>query len=166
MPSQCSAESPSTYYRMNYSPPEQKQLAPTKNGECFELGSADSCSSYDGQSAKLLGYDIFKRQTECVDINDSYSPYFSSDEENELLDGVYDQFYPEYDFFRIWLVYQSLQLEEAVKHGKKKKKKVRNGTYQRRQGTFGVFQFPDVKIPLLNPSRGGNRLGKGTNPIV
>jgi hypothetical protein len=102
-----------------------------------------------------------------VDVGDAWSPYLNSQEENELLDTVYDQFTPEYDFFRIWLVYQGLQLEEAVKPGKKKKKKkVVNGNYQKRQDTFGIFQVPGGRIPLLNPSRSGYRVGKGTNPIV
>lgn len=163
-PSQCLEErdDPSPYV---------KQMVPTKNGKCYELGSIGPCSSYDSKS-QLLGYDIYKRQLECVDMSNSSSLYFSSDEENELIDSVYDQFYPEYDFFRIWLVYQSLHLEEAVKPCKKKKKKIRNSAassyrrQRRKSHTLRVFQIPGGKIPLLNPSRPGRGLGKGTNPIV
>ena len=136
--------------------------------KCYELGSKGPCSSYDGKP-QLLGYDIYNGQLECVDMANSSSPYFSLDEENELIDSVYDQFYPEYDFFRIWLVYQTLQLEEAVKPGKKKKKKIRNSasyTKRRQSHTLGVFHVPGGKIPLVNPSRTGRGLGKGTNPIV
>jgi hypothetical protein len=169
MASQCSAKPPPTYYRLdNYPPEEQRPMLANENGDCYELGSTDSCSSYGyAPTNKVLGYDVVKRQSECVDVGDAWSPYFNSQEENELLDTVYDQFTPEYDFFRIWLVYQGLQLEEAVKPGKKKKKKkVVNGNYQKRQDTFGIFQVPGGRIPLLNPSRSGYRVGKGTNPIV
>lgn len=164
-PSQCLLDESST---IGDHSPVGKQLIPTKNGKCYELGSKGPCSSYDDKP-QLLGYDIYKGQLECVDMANSSSPYFSSDEENELIDSVYDQFYPEYDFFRIWLVYQTLQLEEAVKPGKKKKKKIRNSaSYKKRRQShiLGVFHVPGGKIPLVNPSRPGRGLGKGTNPIV
>lgn len=168
-PSQC-PELPATVYGDGaiYGHSRQVQWVPTKNGVCYELGTSGPCSSYESQG-QLLGYDVLKRQLECVDITNSTSPYFSSCEEKDLLDSVYDQFHPEYDVFRIWLAYQSLHLEEAVKYGKKKKNKktIKGGGYERRQqGTLGAIQFPSSNIPLLNPTRTGTGQGKGTNPIV
>lgn len=129
------------------------QLVPTENGVCYALGSRGPCSS----ASQLLGYDIFKRRSQCVNLLDAFSPYFSWREENDLLDSFYNQLHPEYDEFQTSFVYQSLV--------------VRNATL-RRQGanTAGIFQTPSLSIEtLLNPCRTGARQGinyKCTNPLV
>lgn len=128
------------------------QLVPTENGVCYALGSHGPCST----TSQLLGYDIFKRRLQCVNIQDPSSSYFFSPREGEMLNSIYNQLYPEYDDYRISLVYESLE--------------GRND--QRRQGanTFGIFQFPSSLLEtLLQPCRTGARQGmnfKCTNPIV
>ena len=133
---------------------EAQQLVPTEDGECYSLGSRGPCPS----TTHLLGYDIFKRQLECVNIQDPFSPYFVSPGEDAFLDSLYNQFHPEYDF-SVFLAKQN-----SVE---------RNATAQRRQdiNTIGVFRLPSSPLPttLLNPCRPGARNGlnyKCTNPLV
>lgn len=121
---------------------------------CYILGSRGPCST----TAQLLGYDIFKRRSQCVNLEDPSSSYFVSPREKEMLDSIYNQLYPEYDDYRISLMYQSLE--------------GRNDKGQRRQGanTAGIFQFPSSSLEtLLQPCRTGARQGmnfKCTNPLV
>ncbi|XP_046445779.1 uncharacterized protein LOC124195428 isoform X1 [Daphnia pulex] len=123
------------------------------NKACYVLGSRGPCST----TSQLLGYDIFKRRLQCVNLLDPFSPYFSWHEENNLLDSIYNHLHLESDEFRTSLVYQSLE--------------GRNDTL-RRQGanTAGIFQFPSSSPEtLLNPCRTGARQGtnyKCTNPLV
>lgn len=123
------------------------------NKACYVLGSRGPCST----TSQLLGYDIFKRRLQCVNLLDPFSPYFSWHEENNLLDSIYNHLHLESDEFRTSLVYQSLE--------------GRNDTL-RRQGanTAGIFQFPSSSPDtLLNPCRTGARQGanyKCTNPLV
>ena len=130
-----------------------QQLVLVNKRGCYILGSRGPCST----TTQLLGYDIFKRRSQCVNLLDAFSPYFSSREENDLLDSFYNQLHPEYDEFQTSFVYQSLV--------------VRNATL-RRQGanTAGIFQTPSLSIEtLLNPCRTGARQGinyKCTNPLV
>jgi hypothetical protein len=100
---------------------------------------------------------MLKNELECVDVTDPWSPYFFSQEENDLLDSVFDQFYPEYDFFRIYLVYQGLQHENELKYGKKKKG---SKQHPRRQGGTGI------SVPSNPPIRPGNGQGKGNSKLV
>ncbi|KZS08618.1 Uncharacterized protein APZ42_027307 [Daphnia magna] len=129
------------------------QLVSTGNGVCYPLGSRGPCTN----TSQLLGYDVFKRQLQCVNIFDPSSPYFSSPEE-DLIDSVYNQFVPEYDDYQISLIYQNV-VERKDKG-------------QRRQGgnTAGAFQFPSSSPDaLLQPCRNGAREGinfKCTNPLV
>ncbi|EFX73268.1 hypothetical protein DAPPUDRAFT_253505 [Daphnia pulex] len=60
---------------------ESRQLIPDEKGTCFALGSGGPCSS-----TQLLGYDIFKRQLQCV--VDPFSPESSPSQQNELVDGA------------------------------------------------------------------------------
>jgi hypothetical protein len=131
-------------------------MVPTSDGKCYELGTAGPCSSYDDTSS-LLGLNMLKNELECVDVTDPWSPYFFSQEENDLLDSVFDQFYPEYDFFRIYLVYQGLQHENELKYGKKKKG---SKQHPRRQGGTGI------SVPSNPPIRPGNGQGKGNSKLV
>ena len=130
------------------------QLVSDENGVCYALGLQGPCLS----TSQLLGYDIFKRRLQCVNIQDPSSPYFFSPREEKILDSIYIQLYPEYDDYRISLVYESLE--------------GRNDKGQRRQGanTAGIFQFPSSSPEvLLQPCRTGARQGtnyKCTNPIV
>ncbi len=130
-----------------------QQLAPTENGRCYALGSRGPCPF----TSQLLGYDIFKRRLQCVNIRDPSSPYFFSPREDAFLDRAYNQIHPEYD------VRVSLTKENLLE---------RSGTAQRKQdtNTIGVFQLPSP-LPhiLLNPCRPGARRGlnyKCTNPLV
>ena len=128
------------------------QLVKAEDGECYSLGTQRPCPS----TTQLLGYDIFKRQIECVNIQDPSSPYLFSPQEDAFLDSVYNQLHPEYDDFRVFLIDKSLV--------------ERNDTVQRKQDTFGVFQLPNA-LPdsLLNPCRPGARRGlnyKCSNPLV
>ncbi|XP_046463831.1 uncharacterized protein LOC124209729 [Daphnia pulex] len=110
---------------------KQKPLVPTNDGKCYELGSTGRCSKYDDIAPLLLGLDILKNELTCVDINDPSSPYFFSQEENDLLDSLYETFYQDYNFFQIYLVHQILEHENELKYGKKKKKAPK-GTYESR----------------------------------
>lgn len=136
-----------------------QQLVLAHKGGCYILGSRGPCST-----TQLLGYDIFIRQSQCVNLLDPFSPYFSWREENDLLDSIYNQLHPEYDEIQTSFVYQSL-VERNATIG-------RNDKGQRRQGanTFGVFQFPSsLPETLLHPCRTGARQGinyKCTNPLV
>jgi hypothetical protein len=153
MKSKCPAIYESDKYSSDYWKQRQKPLVPTSDGKCYELGSAGPCSSYD-YTYSLLGLDILRNELVCVDITDPSSPYFFSQEENDLLDSVFDQFYPEYDFFRIYLVYQGLQHENEVKYGKKKKGSKQHP--RRQQGGTAISQ------PLNPQVVSGKGQGKGT----
>ena len=126
------------------------QMVSTQNGVCYALGTQGPCST----TSRLLGYDIFKRQPECVDVENTTSPYFLSSREAELLDRIYNQLAPDDDDYRVSLVFGN------------------NDIGQRRQGanTGGIFQFPSSSPEtLLQPCRTGARRGtnyKCTNPLV
>ncbi|XP_057370173.1 uncharacterized protein LOC130691269 [Daphnia carinata] len=130
------------------------QLVSTGSGVCYPLGSRGPCTN----TSQLLGYDVFRRRLQCVNILDPSSPYFSSPEEEDLIDSVYNQFVAEYDDYQISLIYQN-----AVE---------RKDKGQRRQGgnTAGALQFPSSSPDaLLQPCRNGAREGinfKCTNPLV
>lgn len=130
------------------------QLVSTENGVCSTLGSRGPCPTI----SQLLGYDIFKRQLQCVNILDPSSPYFSSSTEEDLTDSVYNQFLPAYDDYQVSLIYQN--------QGERK------DNNQRRQGanTAGIIRFPSTSTEaLLHPCRTGAREGinfKCTNPLV
>ena len=123
------------------------------DGVCYALGSRGPCNSI----SHMLGYDVFKRQPQCTNVEDPSSPYSSSPQEEESLDRVYNQLYPEYDDVRVWLIRQNVN---------------RNDTAQRRQdtNTVGIFQLPSsLPDSLLVPCRPGARRGlnyKCANPLV
>ncbi len=129
------------------------QLLPAEDGLCYALGTQGPCSP-----PSLLGYDIFKRQMECVNVQNDTSPYFTSPEEEALVDSIYNQRSPDFDDFRISMVFESPIGT--------------NNIGQRRQGatTGGIFQFPSFSPEiLLNPCRPGARREmnyKCTNPLV
>lgn len=138
-----------------------QQLIRYQDGFCYALGSTGPCPSslIDNKlhNNNFLGYDVFKRQAQCVDVSAPESPYFTSFEEDSLLDSIFDQLYPYYDDYRVRLVQQNLL-------GK------RNGTEiadaRQDSNTAGVFQLPGS---LLNPCRPGSRNGnnfKCTNPLL
>ena len=124
-----------------------------ENGYCYALGTRGPCSP-----SELFGYNIFRSKGECVDMDDPRTPYFSSPEENAILDDVF---------------------ERAANEPLKVKNKNSNTFFRaqrisrkRRQGanSFGIFQQPSgIPTSLLNPCQLGNRNGnnfKCSNPLV
>lgn len=49
-------------------------------GSCLAIGTIEPCCSF----TKVLGYNIFKRRGECVDLEDPSAPYYSSPEMDEV----------------------------------------------------------------------------------
>ena len=143
-PSEC----PQSYFSV-------KPLIPMKEyGICYELGTTGPCN----HTTELIGYDVFELRAKCVDVTEPLSPYFSSQEEENSVDDVYDQLYAEYDPYRILFVYKN-QIEQKD-----------SGKRRQGQNTLGSFQvsssLPDV---LLNPCRPGAQNGynaKCINPIL
>ncbi|XP_045026492.1 uncharacterized protein LOC116919237 isoform X3 [Daphnia magna] len=137
-----------------------QQLVPNDKGDCFALGSVGPCSA-----AQLLGYDIFERQLECVNITDPSSPYFSSSFQERgpidrvMLDALLlHQFHPDDNDLQFGLIQQA-------KRGIIKRKIQRQDA-----STAGIFQLPSsLPDPLLQPCRTGARQGenfKCTNPLI
>ncbi|KAI9556269.1 hypothetical protein GHT06_018843 [Daphnia sinensis] len=133
----------------------QQQLVPNGKGECFTLGSTGPCPA-----SQLLGYDVFERELECVNITDPSSPYFSpSSQERGLIDALLlHQFHPDDNDLQFGLIQQA-------KQGIIKRK------IQRQDATTaGIFQLPSsLPDPLLQPCRSGARQGenfKCTNPLI
>ncbi|EFX73270.1 hypothetical protein DAPPUDRAFT_325519 [Daphnia pulex] len=136
---------------------ESRQLIPDEKGTCFALGSGGPCSS-----TQLLGYDIFKRQLQCV--VDPFSPESSPSQQNELVDGAENKelFSQDYISERIgWIEYlisislsQRRYLMEPIE----------------RQDTAGILQLPSsLPDSLLLPCRTGARSDnnfKCANPLV
>ena len=122
------------------------QMVPFGNGQCFPLGTRGPCPA---TPVHLLGYDVFERSVKCVNIEDPSSSYFSSPEEDALIDSLYNQFHPDYDF-EIALVHLNLLS--------------RNDTAQRKQSA-GIFQLPSS---LPKSLLGGCRPGSSgcANPLV
>jgi hypothetical protein len=134
-----------------------QQLVPDEKGTCFALGSRGSCSS-----TQLLGYDIFKRQLQCV--VDPFSPESSPSQQNELTDGAENKELYSQDYIseRInWIEYlisisllQRRYLMEPIE----------------RQDTAGILQLPSsLPDSLLQPCRSGARIDnnfKCANPVV
>ena len=134
-------------------------LVPSDKGQCQAIGSRGSCSS---AASQWLGYDIFKRQLQCTNVTDSSSPYSSFLQERKLSKKVFNN------------------QEEVERNRRKSNVSIgtidqnslygTNVTDNRRQGTFGLFQFPSsISSSLLQPCRTGARQGfnqKCTNPLV
>ncbi|EFX73214.1 hypothetical protein DAPPUDRAFT_110008 [Daphnia pulex] len=134
-----------------------QQLVPDEKGTCFALGSRGPCSS-----TQLLGYDIFKRQLQCV--VDPFSPESSPSQQNELVDGAENKelFSQDYISERIeWIEYlisisllQRRYLMEPIE----------------RQDNAGILQLPSsLPDSLLLPCRTGARSDnnfKCANPLV
>ncbi|XP_046462657.1 uncharacterized protein LOC124208816 [Daphnia pulex] len=134
-----------------------QQLVPDEKGTCFALGSRGPCSS-----TQLLGYDIFKRQLQCV--VDPFSPESSASQQNELVDAVENKelYLQDYISERIgWIEYlitlsliQRSKLMEPIE----------------RQDTAGILQLPSSSPDsLLQPCRSGARSDnnfKCANPLV
>jgi hypothetical protein len=135
-----------------------QQLVPGEKGTCFALGSRGPCSS-----TQLLGYDIFKRQLQCV-IVDPFSPESSPSRQNELVGGAENRelFSQDYISERLdWIEYligtssmQKRKLMEPIE----------------RQDTAGILQFPSsLPDSLLHSCRTGVRREinfKCANPLV
>ena len=126
------------------------------NGFCFALGTKGPCSS-----SELYGFNIHSNEGQCVDMKDPKTPYFSSPEENALLDEIYNN--PSSNFRTTLNDTQLLPLESIIRT---------RATRGRRQGfnTVGIFQQPSqIPTSLLNPCQTGGRFGnnfKCTNPLV
>ena len=134
-----------------------QQLVPDEKGICFALGSRGPCSS-----TQLLGYDVFKRQLQCV--VDPFTLDSSSSQQNELFHEAEEKQLYSQEFIseRIeWIEYlisisllQRSKLMEPVE----------------RQDTAGILQVPSsLPDSLLQPCRTGNRQGanfKCANPLV
>lgn len=117
------------------------------DGYCYALGTRGPCSPYE-----LFGYNIFRAEGQCLNTEDPTTPYFSSPEENDILDELYNHTSEEpakksVTFFR------SQHLSR-----------------NRRQSSFGIIQqTSSIPTSLLNPCQLGNRNGinfKCTNPLV
>jgi hypothetical protein len=123
-----------------------QQLVPDEKGTCFALGSRGPCLS-----TQLLGYDIFKRQLQCV--VDPFSPESSASQQNELVEAAEFRqlFSQDYISERIeWIEY----LMEPIE----------------RQDNAGILQLPSsLPDSLLQPCWSGTRPGnnfKCANPLV
>ncbi|XP_046447337.1 uncharacterized protein LOC124196362 [Daphnia pulex] len=118
------------------------------NGQelCHALGSCGPCSP-----SELFGYNVFRPLGECVDMNDPRTPYFSSPEENAILDDVFGR---------------------AANEPNNRFYRAQRLSRKRRQGpnTIGIFQQPSrIPTSLLNPCQPGGRNGnnfKCANPLV
>lgn len=55
-------------------------------GSCLAMGTSGSWCSPNG----VLGYNIFQRRGECIDLKDPTTPYYSSPESNAELDSAYE----------------------------------------------------------------------------
>ncbi len=123
-------------------PSTPKQLVPTKDGKCLQLGSSSHCScECNDDSQQLLAFDILEKELECHDISDPWSPYYSSEEENQLIDSVYN----------------SIQHENKVAYGEDKKKKTRY--YRQSSGQA-------INIPNNPPCRPGKGQGKCIDKLM
>jgi hypothetical protein len=149
-------ESSSSYeYNSNYAsgltvptyhsayPSTPKQFGANKRRKMFAIGivySHCSCECND-DSQQLLAFDILEKELECHDISDPWSPYYSSEEENQLIDSVYN----------------SIQHENKVAYGEDKKKKTRY--YRQSSGQA-------INIPNNPPCRPGKGQGKCIDKLM
>lgn len=125
-----------------------------ENGICYEFGTVGPCRP----NTELLGYDVFERRGICVDIFDPSSPYFTSPDEDDVLDKIYNQVSAEYGDYQITLVEQNLLVRKD------------SAEERQEQNTLGIFQVPEA-LPevLLNPCRPGAQRElnyKCMNPIL
>ena len=127
-----------------------KQLVPTEKGECYALGSQGFCA----KKSQALGYDIFNRQLQCVNVSSLNSPNSSSN--RRVSNSSNHSSMNKLDHEKLLI-------------------KTRNKTPgSRRQDNRGIFQFPGSSVAtkidfLLQPCRTGARQGvnhKCTNPLV
>jgi hypothetical protein len=131
---------------------EETQLLPSADdGLCYPLGS--SCPN---DSSAIFDYDIFKMRPTCRVIKSSAA----NDDEADL-DEIYNQLYPEYDFYRLILTYNNNRRNKLNRRltGGELNYRRKLGIIQRKQGgslTSGVFQVPSsLPDPLLNSCRPG-----------
>ena len=119
-----------------------------EGGFCYALGTRGPCSS----PREFYGYNIFNYRGECVDISDPTSPYFSSSEENDRLDEIFNK------------------AENDTKVAVHKREASHPRTRRQGSNTFGIFQQAgQIPASLLNPCQSGDRSGnnfKCTNPLV
>ena len=132
---------------------------PSDKGKCQAIGSRGTCSS---ASSQFLGYDVFKRQLQCINVTDPTSPYFSYLRERRFDKKIFSQMPQiERNQRKIDVPVKTVHTNLLIKT---------NDTNNRRQGTFGIFQVPSsVSNSLLQPCRPGVRNGfnqKCTNPLV
>jgi hypothetical protein len=131
------------------------QLVPDEKGICFALGSRGSCSS-----TQLSGYDVFKRQLQCV-IADPFSPESSPSQRNELFHEAEDKQLYSQD-------YVSERIEYLIDISLLQRSKLMEPI--ERQETAGILQLPSsLPNSLLQPCRTGARQGvnfKCANPLV
>ena len=127
-----------------------------QDGNCYALSSTGPCPNFWHPQTNFVGFDVFERRAQCVDITAPDSPYFSSVSEDAFLDSTFNQMYAQYDDYRVSLVQQQ-------HYGR------RNGSAadsRQDTNTAGVFQLPGS---LLNPCRTGSRNGnnfKCTAPVL
>ncbi len=132
---------------------QQRQLFRNQDGLCYALGGTCPSST---SSRQFYGYNVFRRQGECIDTTRPDSPYFASKEEDDFLAITFNQIFPEYDQFPVFL-------------GSMNQRRNGSDTGDRRQdetNTSGIFQLPGS---LLNPCRSGARNGnnfKCTTPTT
>ncbi len=70
-------------------------LAPYKDGFCYDLGSQGPCRSQE--PFQLFGYDVFLKQTICVNVTGVDSPYFVPEQEEKFMDPRFNHLLPAFD---------------------------------------------------------------------
>lgn len=124
---------------------------------CHALGTQGPCSS----SYELYGYNIFELKGQCVNLEDPSSPYYSSAEENALLDEAYNQANQGSTY---------LNDPNSTSNQPETTQAVYSRSRRQNMNSAGIFQMPS-RFPssLLNPCQLGDRNGnnfKCTNPLV
>lgn len=135
-----------------------QQLVPTVKGDCYALGSQGFCAN----NSQVLGYDIFKRQLQCVNI---ISLITSPKQNGSSNKRVSESRNPLHSSRKVQL---KLDQENVLINTRSKTEE------RRRQDNGGIFQFPGSNVSakidlLLQPCRTGARQGvnhKCANPLV
>lgn len=142
----------------SFKSPMMQQLVPTEKGDCYALGSQGFCAN----NSQVLGYDIFKRQLQCVNIISLITSPKQNGSSNRRASESRN---PLHSSRKAKL---KLDQENVLINTRSKTQE------RRRQDNGGIFQFPGSNVSakidlLLQPCRTGARQGvnhKCTNPLV
>lgn len=120
---------------------------------CFAMGTIGPCYTPD----KVLGYNIFDRRGECVDLLDPTTPYFLSPELNAKLDEAFNEDGKEDFKFENWMTMSPKIHPRAPRKG-------------RQANTRGVMQVNNnYGSSTMNSCQPGGKSGnnvKCSNPLV